>query len=69
MAVLVAHWIAGLSGEIVALTLVVPKLNGPHKSLYGSRISVPIKRVEKKKMKKRRRLWFKDILSKDSLPK
>lgn len=41
LAVLVAHWIAGLSGEIVALTLVVPKLNGPHKSLYGSRISVP----------------------------
>lgn len=41
LSVLIAHRITGLSGEVITLTLVVPKLNGPHKPLYGARIPVP----------------------------
>jgi len=45
LAVFIAHWVACLSCKIVTLSLVVPKLHGPHKPFNRSRIAVPEKDV------------------------
>ena len=50
-----------MSGKVVALTFVVPKLNSPHKTLNRSRVTVPREggwrrgKMHKKKQKKKKK--------------
>lgn len=41
LSIFVAHWVASLSCEVITLTLVVPKLYGPHEPFNGAGISIP----------------------------
>lgn len=41
LSVFVAHRVAGLRGEVIALAFVVPELDGPHKSFDRTRVAIP----------------------------
>jgi len=45
LSVFITHGVTRLSGEIVTLTFIVPKLDGPHEPLNGAWITVPEKDV------------------------
>jgi hypothetical protein len=45
LTIFIAHGVTRLSGEVITLPLVIPKLNSPHEPLYGSRIPIPEENV------------------------
>ena len=47
LTIFIAHGVTRLSGEVITLPLVIPKLNSPHEPLYGSRIPIPEKEKER----------------------